>query len=279
MLGWIARGLRRGRVTTRYPRRAEQPADGFRGRVEVLEPALGDAEMAAICPTGAIEVDGEECVRLDRGRCILCGACVEAFPGHFGFAQGEDAYETAARTRGGLVVGDVETNREEPVREALGRQVRALRRSIHIRHLDAGSDGAEEWEIQSLTNPHHDIQRLGLYFTASPRHADVLLVTGGVTGPMREPLLRAWEVMPEPKALVAVGTDACSGGLAATAGWVAGGVDRVLPVDVYVPGSPPAPIAILHGLLLAVGLIAEDGRGNFPPHRDGKSPRGTRGAR
>jgi Ni,Fe-hydrogenase III small subunit/ferredoxin len=253
MLEWIARGLRRGRVTTRYPRRPEPAPAGFRGRVEVVDAALGEPEMVAICPTGAIEVDGEECVRLNRGRCILCGACVEAFPEHFGFAQGEDAYETAARTRR----GDVETSREGPLREALGEQVRALRRSIHIRHLDAGSDGAEEWEIQALTNPHHDIQRLGLYFTASPRHADVLLVTGGVTEPMREPLLRAWEVMPEPKALVAVGTDACSGGLAAPGGWVAGGVDKVLPVDVYVPGSPPAPIAILNGLLLAVGLIAE----------------------
>ena len=260
MLEWIARGLRRGRVTTGYPRQAEWPAAGFRGRVEVLESGLGDPQMAAICPTGAIEVDGEDCIRLDRGRCILCGACAEAFPEHFAFAQGDDAYETAARTRGGLVVGDVEASHERPLRKALGEQVRALRRSIHIRHLDAGSDGAEEWEIQALTNPHHDIQRLGLYVTASPRHADVLLVSGGVTEPMREPLLRAWEVMPAPKALVAVGTDACSGGLAAPGGWVLGGVDRLLPVDVYVPGSPPAPIAILHGLLLAVGLLAEGGR-------------------
>jgi Ni,Fe-hydrogenase III small subunit len=84
----------------------------------------------------------------------------------------------------------------------------------------------------------------------------VLLVTGGVTAPMREPLERTWNVMPEPKALIAVGTDACSGGLAADAGMVAGGVDQILPVDVYVPGSPPAPIAIMHALLLAVGLLA-----------------------
>jgi Ni,Fe-hydrogenase III small subunit/ferredoxin len=253
MLEWIPRALRKGRVTTRYPARPEQAPEGFRGRVEVLEAALAEPEMAAVCPTGAIAVDADGLLTLDRGRCILCGACVEAYPETFAFAA---RYETASRAREGLVVGGGGVN-AEPMREALGEQVRALRRSIHIRHVDAGSDGAEEWEITALTNPYYDIQRLGLYFTASPRHADVLLVTGGVTAPMREPLLRAWEAMPEPKALIAAGTDACSGGLSEAGGGTAGGVDRVLPVDVYVPGSPPAPMGLLHGLLLAVGLIGE----------------------
>ncbi len=130
-----------------------------------------------------------------------------------------------------------------------------MRRSIHVRHIDTGSDGAEEWEIQALWNPYYDIQRLGFFLTSSPRHADILIVTGGVTGPMREPLIRTWEVMPSPKALVAAGTDACSGGLSAATGLTAGGVDAVLPVDVYVPGSPPSPIALLDGLLTAVGLL------------------------
>ncbi len=97
----------------------------------------------------------------------------------------------------------------------MGEQARALRRSIHVRHIDCGSDGSEEWEIQALWNPYYDIQRLGFFLTAAPRHADVLLVTGPVTAAMRGPLQRTWEVMPEPKALVAVGTDACSGGLCA----------------------------------------------------------------
>ncbi len=143
-------------------------------------------------------------------------------------------------------------------RATLGERSRTLRRSIHIRHVDAGSDGGEEWEIQALTNPYYDMQRLGFFFTLSPRHADILLVTGAVTEPMREPLLRAWETMPEPKAIVAAGTDACSGGLAAPTGTTAGGVDSVLPVDVYVPGSPPSPIALLHGLLLATGLLTRE---------------------
>ncbi len=253
MLEWLLRGLRQGRVTTRYPAGPEPPPAEFQGRVAVLDPSGGDDRLSAVCPTGAIHVDDAGAVRLDRTRCILCGSCVRAEPERFAF---EATYETASRRRASLVVG-AQSEDPEPIRAALGERVRALRRSVHIRHVDAGSDGAEEWEIQALLNPYYDIQRLGLFFTAAPRHADVLLVTGGVTRPMRGPLERAWDVMPEPKAVVAAGTDACSGGLTSSTGQTLGGVDAVLPVDVYVPGSPPSPIALLHGLLLAVGLIGE----------------------
>jgi Ni,Fe-hydrogenase III small subunit/ferredoxin len=252
MLEWVLRGLRGGILTTGYPRRPES-APGFRGRVEVVDDSPAAPELAALCPTGAIGSNIEG-VTLDRGLCILCGACVAREPTRFGFAAG---YETASRRRDALVVPNDADELTVP-RPSLGERSGTLRRSIHIRHVDAGSDGGEEWEIQALTNPYYDMQRLGLYLTSAPRHADVLLVTGGVTPSMREPLLRAYEVMPEPKAVVAVGTDACSGGLAVAAGEIAGGVDRVLPVDVYVPGSPPAPIAILHGLLLAAGVLTRE---------------------
>src|SRR6185312_14533697 len=231
------------------------PPVGYRGRVEVVNAAGGTDALVPLCPTGAIAVDARGAVSLDRGRCILCGECVLAAPGRFRFV---DEYETAARARGALVVPESLVD-EAPPRQALGAAAAALRRSIHVRHIDCGSDGAEEWEIQALWNPYYDIQRLGFFLTNAPRHADILLVTGGVTAAMREPLERTWEVMPSPKALVAVGTDACSGGLAAEGGLIAGGVNRVLPVDVYVPGSPPAPIAIMHGLLLAVGLLTPSG--------------------
>ncbi len=160
-----------------------------------------------------------------------------------------------------MIVGDSEAYGmpEGPGHLPLGQQAGGLRRSIHVRHIDCGSDGSEEWEIQALWNPYYDIQRLGFFLTNAPRHADVLLVTGGVTAAMRGPLERTWEVMPWPKALVAVGTDACSGGLAGGGNLTAGGVDRVLPVDVYVSGAPPASIAIMHGLLLAVGLLEPSG--------------------
>jgi Ni,Fe-hydrogenase III small subunit/formate hydrogenlyase subunit 6/NADH:ubiquinone oxidoreductase subunit I len=252
MLGWIARGLWQGRITTRYPRSPEPAPAGYRGRVEVIDPAGAEPELADLCPTGAITVDGSGRVTLDRGRCILCGECGRVAPDRFRFVP---EYETARRTRAALVVGDYVEMLPPPTRETLRELAPAMRRSIHVRHIDCGSDGSEEWEIQALWNPYYDIQRLGFFLTPAPRHADVLLATGGVTAAMREPLQRTWEVMPAPKALVAVGTDACSGGLPGANELVAGGVDRVLPVDVYVPGSPPAPIAILHGLLLAVGLL------------------------
>jgi Ni,Fe-hydrogenase III small subunit/ferredoxin len=251
MLGWILRGLRQGRITTRYPRAEEPAPDGYRGRVELLEITGGSRDLASLCPTGAITVSDTGHVALDRGRCILCGECARAAPDRFRF---QAHYQTAERSRSALVISG-DTGGELPDRQSLGEIAPALRRSIHVRHIDCGSDGSEEWEIQALWNPYYDIQRLGFFLTAAPRHADVLLVTGGVTDPMREPLERTWQVMPEPKALVAVGTDACSGGLAADTGLVAGGVDRVLAVDVYVPGSPPAPIAIMHGLLIAAGLL------------------------
>jgi Ni,Fe-hydrogenase III small subunit/ferredoxin len=253
MLEWIPRGLRGGRVTTRYPRREEAAPPGYRGRVALLHDAGAERGLAAVCPTGAIALDAQRRLTLDRGRCILCGACVAAAPERFAF---ESLYQTAARSRSALIAGGPDgAGAVEPARRALGERAAALRRSIHVRHIDCGSDGSEEWEIQALWNPYYDIQRLGFFLTAAPRHADVLLVTGPVTTAMRLPLERTWEVMPEPKALVAVGTDACSGGLTAAGSLSAGGVDAVLGVDVYVPGSPPAPIAIMHGLLLATGLL------------------------
>jgi Ni,Fe-hydrogenase III small subunit/ferredoxin len=257
MLEWVLRGLRKRRITTRYPRHSEPAPAGFVGRVDVLHDAGASADLARVCPSGAITVDEAARVRLHRGRCILCGECVRAVPQRFAFVS---EYETAARSRSALVTGDDEPDDLEQSRETLADRAGALRRSIHVRHIDCGSDGSEEWEIQALWNPYYDIQRLGFFLTNAPRHADVLLVTGPVTAPMRAPLQRTWQVMPEPKALVAVGTDACGGGLHGHGGseLTAGGVDRVLPVDVYVPGAPPAPIAIMHGLLLATGLLSAE---------------------
>jgi Ni,Fe-hydrogenase III small subunit len=131
-----------------------------------------------------------------------------------------------------------------------------LRRSLHVRHLDAGSCNGCDWEIAALLNPYHDVQRLGIDFVASPRHADLLLVTGIMTRNLEEAARRTYEAMPEPRLVVAVGACAISGGV--FAGTYAGrdGISEVLPVDVFVPGCPPRPEALIHGLLVAVGRMA-----------------------
>jgi Ni,Fe-hydrogenase III small subunit len=121
--------------------------------------------------------------------------------------------------------------------------------------VDAGSDGAVESEIAALSNPFYDFHRLGFFFTASPRHADIVLVTGAVTESMAEPLRQTVLATPEPRAVIAAGTAACGGGLEDPA-TVLGGVDRVVPVDVYIPGDPPSPLSLLHGLLVAVDRLA-----------------------
>jgi Ni,Fe-hydrogenase III small subunit/ferredoxin len=277
---WVARGLRDGIVTSRYPRRPDGYGSDFRASLTILrhsgdETAGHSVELAAVaerCPTGAISLEHDE-ARVDRGRCIVCGRCVELRPDVFAF---DPDIETAALRRDLLVVPE---RRDDlaglaELRQDLDRRVRALRRSVHIRHLDCGSDGAEEWEIAALTNPLYDIQRLGVFFTASPRHADLLLVTGaGATG-MLAPLHETYETMPEPKLVVAVGSDAAGGGLFGDTYATRGGIAGEIAVDVFVPGSPPSPFSIMHGILLAIGLLPAR-RTARPARRD---ERGTEGA-
>jgi Ni,Fe-hydrogenase III small subunit len=255
MIRWFLRGVSRPRVTTRYPRRKELPPGGFRARA-VLDPDAVASEYAeraaAACLPRALTVDAAGRLTLDAGRCIGCGLCV-AEAGGAGLRM-DPGYELATTNREHLIVGDA--GRQADVFPPSTSLSGPFRRSLHIRHVDTGSDGAVEQEIAALLNPYYDMQRLGLFFTATPRHADVLLVTGPVTSPMVEPLRRAHEAMPEPRVVVAAGTDACSGGIWEGAE-VRGGVDRVIPVDVYIPGDPPTPIALLHGLLLSAGRVAE----------------------
>ena len=128
-----------------------------------------------------------------------------------------------------------------------GRQ--RLGRSLSIREVDAGSCNGCELEINALANPYYDIERFGLRFVASPRHADVLMVTGPVTKNMREALLRTYNATPDPKWVVAVGGCARDGGVFAGSYAVVGGVADVIPVDLHVAGCPPSPVALLRGLL------------------------------
>lgn len=255
--------LRRRRVP--YPQMADTPPPAFRGR-PLVDAARLDIEQdwAAICPSGAISLSEDAQGRrwqLDYGRCVFCGRCAEASAN--GAITMSNEFELAVRQREDLQLvvqqGDIISPLTPPLAAARlpERIAGLLSRSLHIRHLDAGSDNAADWELNALLGPFYDVQRLGIDFVASPRHADMLLVTGAVTRNLEQAVRYTYEATPEPRLVVALGTDACSGGMFAASYAHAGGVGRMLPVDVYIPGDPPRPSAIIFGLLLAVGRLEQ----------------------
>jgi Ni,Fe-hydrogenase III small subunit len=142
----------------------------------------------------------------------------------------------------GAALEELAANVERAARRRLGR-------SLSIRQVDAGSCNGCELEIHALGNAFYDLERFGLRFVASPRHADVLLVTGPVTKNMREALARTYDATPDPKWVVAVGNCAVDGGIFAGSYAVVGGVHAVVPVDLHIRGCPPSPIQLLGGLL------------------------------
>jgi len=263
---WALRGLRDGILTTKWPRRKDAYFDSFPASVKVTRkvPASGvgrqlesQSALDAICPTGALQArEGESAASIvvDHGRCISCGRCVDLEPDFFAWQEGSG---TASLARRDLVSsGHLEDDRAvTAVREQLAKRVRHLRRSVHIRHVDAGSDGSDEWEVQALLNPVYDIHRLGIFFTASPRHADILLVTGLGAPGMVAPLRRTREAMPDPVVVIAAGSAAVSGGLMREGYGTAAGIGDLLDVDVWVPGSPASPFSLLHGILLGLGRL------------------------
>lgn len=270
-----------GIVTVNYPEEPARISGRFRGRPSFDFAKWKDARPAVdVCPTGAISLrdkgDSRE-VTVDYGLCVFCGLCAEASSDQAVQITQEFELATADRrnlvliaeyalnpdrTHRGLRKVDRQLVDAEANSETLGRKVhkairKILGRSLAIREVDAGSCNGCELEIVALNNPVHDIERFGIHFVASPRHADLLLVTGPVTRNMELALLKTYRAIAEPKVVVAVGACGISGGIFGENYASLGGVDKVLPVDVYIPGCPPRPQALLHGILLAVGRMGE----------------------
>lgn len=287
MFETLRQSLKTGVVTTSYPRTPPELSERARGKPEIDWALWQDARTAAAaCPTGAIsfnDENGRRVAELDLARCIFCGACADVDPA----IRMTSVTECAARLRGELATrasyglhpdgtherllslspsptprdAELSASQRESL-EAVGRQLRErtarmLGRSLHIRQVDAGSCNGCEVEIHGLNSPVYDIERFGVHFVASPRHADMLLVTGPVTRNMELALRKTHDAMPEPRLVVAVGACGCSGGIFGQNYATCGSVDSVIPVDVYIPGCPPNPYALLHGILLAIGRVAE----------------------
>ncbi len=254
---WTLFGLASGKATTSWP--AGDGSDGQDGLVGMprFDPQACDEECSAcaeVCPTHAIEVsDGG--LSVDYGRCVVCQLCTDACP--TGAMAPSNDWAFGVRNREDLVWA------KDPVRPTapVGTDKRAFRRSLHIRHVDAGSCNGCESELQALNNPFYNLHRLGIFFTPSPRFADLLLVTGPVTHPMLEPLRAAYNAMPEPRWVMAVGTCAVSGGIPGGNYACGTGLEGVLPVDLYLPGCPPNPAAIIDALLIFLDRASQRVRG------------------
>lgn len=227
-MSWFLRGLRTGILTEDLPDSRELPFSVSSGLPEATTFATVEeaADVASLCPTGALKNEGQV-VNVDDGRCVECMRCkpVQSWR--------RDAKWTH-RTGNGSLEG-------------------AFKRSIHVRIVDAGDCGSCLNELAQLNGPSYNLHRFGIFITPTPRQADVLLVVGPVTRQMLDPLKLAYEAMPTPKRVIAVGACAASGGVFGPSVMCAAGAADAVPVDFVVPGCPPPPLAIVHALRAVCG--------------------------
>lgn len=221
---------------------------GFRG-LPCLEPGRcpsGCEACASSCPSGAVEVAP---LRLDLGKCVFCTECVEACP------EGAIAFTESPRlgssSREGLVLGP---DREAPAVEVAAKLRSYFGRSLRLRQVSSGGCSGCEHELHALGNVNFDLQRYGIEWVASPRHADALVITGPLTRGMADAIRLAWDAMPDPRFVVAFGACAISGGLYAEGT----GIDRSFFDEVtpflYVAGCPPHPLAFANAVLDLLGV-------------------------
>lgn len=267
MLDILKKSLTTGVVTGAFPNAPAEVSELSRGEPDISRLTEADANLAAeSCPVSAIAVDARNhSAELSLDRCTFCGLCAEAAPAVRMTNNWQLAAFDKAQLKRTVRWGNAPTttvqapgadaqSEAQKVGDALRKTIHKLfGRSLHIREVDAGSCNGCEIEISGLASPIYDVERFGVHFVASPRHADMLLVTGPVTRNMELALRKTYDAMPGPRLVAAVGACGCSGGIFGKNYATVGPVDAVLPVDVYIPGCPPSPYALLHGILLAIG--------------------------
>ena len=213
----------------------------LRGELNCSGSCDGCGTCAAACPVGAMSIEQGK-ARIDYKKCLFCGRCVEACASNSLTHKNRDVLAEII-TESAVEVSDVVTAK--------------LGRSLHVRHLDAGSCNACDFEMGALSNPVYDLHRYGIAFVASPRHADLLMVTGVVTRNLEQALRMTYEAMPEPKMVMACGACACGGETYGSTYATVGKAADVVPVDIAVPGCPPRPSAMLVALCAAADMLKE----------------------
>lgn len=232
-----------GNVSVRYiPEKKLNLSPKFLGKIIVHRDKCDNIqEIMNICPVKAINSD----LSIDLGKCIYCKLCIEA----------SDAFEMS-QDFDVLVNDKGETGDINDIGEALKEKIRKkFKRSIGIREVDAGSCNGCDLEIQSLNNPINDIEQYGIHFVASPRHADIIMVTGPVSRNMKEALRKTYEQAPNPKLVIAIGSCCINGGIYNGNYAIIDNVGEVIPVDVYIPGCPPRPQAIISAIYKAIDKL------------------------
>lgn len=213
----------------------------LRGELSCGAGCDGCGKCAEVCPVKAVSVEQGK-AKIDYNKCLFCGKCVEAC------ANGSLTHTNRDKLAELLTESAVEVS--NAVTAKLGR-------SLHVRHLDAGSCNACDFEMGALSNPVYDLHRYGIAFVASPRHADMLMVTGVVTRNLEQALRMTYDAMPEPKMVMACGACACGGETYGSTYATVGKAADVVPVDIAVPGCPPRPSAMLVALCAAADMLKE----------------------
>jgi Ni,Fe-hydrogenase III small subunit/Pyruvate/2-oxoacid:ferredoxin oxidoreductase delta subunit len=223
----------------------------FRGR-PVIHPDCctpGCTRCIDGCPVHAVQKENNA-LSIDLGRCLFCGQCVQTCPSNA--IEFTRDWRLAARNRTDLNICSPVMQQARAIDQAIQR---ILGRSLKLRQVSAGGCNACEADTNVLSTVVFDLGRFGIQFVASPRHADGLLITGPVSENMKLALQKTYEAVPDPKIVIAVGACAISGGPYIEHAEVHNGADRIVPVDLYVPGCPPHPLTILDGLLRLIGKI------------------------
>ena len=216
----------------------------FRGLPEISTAKVDEQALVAICPLGAISAGP---ISLDLGKCAFCGECAFAFPEKIKFTTN---YKISSNKRAHLIIKEGATSTNLMDGSAIPKVVKkTFSKSLKLRQVSAGGDNSCEIELGAASNANFDMGRFGIEFTASPRHADGIVITGPITKNSANALQIAYNAIPDPKIVVLCGVDAISGGIFDNSNAIERNILNTLKVDLYIPGNPPHPLTFINALL------------------------------